>query len=295
MAETFELLPGTGIQVWRFKGAAPGPKVLITAGIHGREYPGILTARRLLALFEEGVAAGEVTVVLLVNPAAFDARSKAVNPEDGENINRMFPGDPEGTASQRRAWAITKLQDEADFYIDLHGGDLFEDLWPYVYVPGNCAPEVTVRAREVAEHLSVPVRVLSQASTGAYNSAAIRGTPSILIERGSLGLWSEADVEAYMADLKSILAFLGVIKGEAVKNRAQREAPVASYVSSRHSGFWFPNVRPGSFVKAGETLGRIENFAGGVLDTVVAPHDGNVLYMTVTLSAPAGCDLVALG
>lgn len=236
MADTFELLPGTGIQVWRFKGAAPGPKVLITAGIHGSEYPRILTARRLLALFEEGVAAGEVTVVPLVNPAAFDARAKAVNPEDGENINRMFPGDPEGTASERRAWAITKLQDEADFYIDLHGGDLFEDLWPYVYVPGNCAPEVTVRAREVAEHLSVPVRVLSQASTGAYNSAAIRGTPSILIERGSLGLWDEADVEAYMTDMKSSLAFLGVIEGEPVKNPAQREAPVASYVSSRHSG-----------------------------------------------------------
>lgn len=97
----------------------------------------------------------------------------------------------------------------------------------------------------------MPVRVLSQVSTGAYNSAAIRGTPSILIERGSLGLWSEADVEAYMADMKSILAFLGVIKGEPVKNLAQREAPVASYVSSRHSGFWFPNVKSGSFVKAG--------------------------------------------
>ena len=295
MAETFELLPGTGIQVLRFRGARPGPKVLITAGIHGSEYPGILTARRLTALFEEVIAAGEVTVVPLVNPAAFDARAKAVNPEDGENINRMFPGGPEGTASQRRAWAITKLQDEADFYIDLHGGDLFEDLWPYVYVPGNCALEVTRRAREAAEHLSVPVRVLSQASTGAYNSAAIRGTPSILIERGSLGLWNEADVEAYMADMKSILAFLGVIEGEAVKNTAQREAPAASYVSSTRSGLWFPNVRPGSFVKAGETLGRIENFAGEVLDTVTAPHDGSVLYMTVTLSAPAGCDLVALG
>ena len=115
----------------------------------------------------------------------------------------MFPGNPEGSASEKTAWAITQLQDEADFYIDLHGGDLFEKLTPYVYVPGNCAPEVTTTARAAAQVLSVPVRVLSQASTGAYNSAALRGTPSILIERGACGLWEPEEVEVIVCFLFS--------------------------------------------------------------------------------------------
>ena len=159
----------------------------------------------------------------------------------------MFPGNPEGSASEKTAWAITQLQDEADFYIDLHGGDLFEKLTPYVYVPGNCAPEVTTTARAAAQVLSVPVRVLSQASTGAYNSAALRGTPSILIERGACGLWEPEEVEAYFEVLK------------------------------------------------GDLLGHLEDFDGAVLAQIHAPHDGRILYMTATLSAPAGCDLVALG
>lgn len=252
MIELFEIEGGVTLRGYRTSGSRPGPHVLITAGIHGSEYPGILAARKLRAFLSQADIAGTVTVLPLCNPTALKERAKAIFPEDGKNLNRMFPGNPEGSASEKTAWAITQLQDEADFYIDLHGGDLFEKLTPYVYVPGNCAPEVTTTARAAAQVLSVPVRVLSQASTGAYNSAALRGTPSILIERGACGLWEEF-------------------------------------------GLWFPRVKAGDDVLKGDLLGHLEDFDGAVLAQIHAPHDGRILYMTATLSAPAGCDLVALG
>ena len=125
MIELFEIEGGVTLRGYRTSGSRPGPHVLITAGIHGSEYPGILAARKLRAFLSQADIAGTVTVLPLCNPTALKERTKAIFPEDGKNLNRMFPGNPEGSASEKTAWAITQLQDEADFYIDLHGGDLF--------------------------------------------------------------------------------------------------------------------------------------------------------------------------
>ena len=185
MIESFEIEGGVTLRGYRISGCRPGPHVLITAGIHGSEYPGILAARKLQGFLAQADIAGTVTVLPLCNPSALKERAKAIFPEDGKNLNRMFPGNPEGSASEKTAWAITQLQDEADFYIDLHGGDLFEKLTPYVYVPGNCAPEVTTTARAAAQVLSVPVRVLSPAPTTALRFAARRPFSSSAAPAGS--------------------------------------------------------------------------------------------------------------
>lgn len=188
MIESFEIEGGVTLRGYRTSGSRPGPHVLITAGIHGSEYPGILAARKLRAFLSQADIAGTVTVLPLCNPTALKERAKAIFPEDGKNLNRMFPGNPEGSASEKTAWAITQLQDEADFYIDLHGGDLFEKLTPYVYVPGNCAPEVTTTARAAAQVLSVPVRVCHRhppAPTTALRFAARRPFSSSAAPAGS--------------------------------------------------------------------------------------------------------------
>ena len=93
---------------------------------------------------------GTVTIVACVNPGAMRARIPALNPADGLNINRMFPGDAGGSASQRTAAWLMELQSESDFYIDMHGGDVHEKLSPYVYIPGACEERVTAAARRAA-------------------------------------------------------------------------------------------------------------------------------------------------
>ena len=191
---------------------------------------------------------------------------------------------------------ITQLQDESDFYIDMHGGDLHEQLSPYVYVPGNCQPHITAVAREAASYVDVPVRVLSNALTGAYNSAAAQGTPSILIERGHGGRWSEAEVYAYRKDIVSVLTHLGALlpadRTDVNRPRQQREIS-ALYVGAQTDGLWYPSVVPGQNVRKGDVLGVLQNFDGEEIQVVRAEKDGCVLYMTGTLFAPLGVDLIA--
>ena len=109
MIELFEIEGGVTLRGYRTSGSRPGPHVLITAGIHGSEYPGILAARKLRAFLSQADIAGTVTVLPLCNPTALKERAKAIFPEDGKNLNRMFPGNPEGSASEKTAWAITQL------------------------------------------------------------------------------------------------------------------------------------------------------------------------------------------
>ncbi len=295
---TETLVAGEALPVAVVEGREPGPRVLVTAGVHGCEYVGIETARRLAIELSKrsAVVRGRVTIVACVNPGAMRARIPALNPADGLNINRMFPGDAEGSASQRTAAWLTDLQDAHDFYIDLHGGDVHEKLSPYVYVPGACEEAVTKAAREAAKFVGVPVRILSSALTGAYNSAAARGTPSILIERGQGGRWSEEEVAFYRRDVLSVLAHLGSV--DPVDFPDARTAPVEqrefkAWYDTSEGGFWHPCVEPGDEVTEGMTLGELSDLEGRRLREVVAVKDGVVLYMTGTLYAPAGVDLIA--
>ncbi|MBO5658382.1 MAG: succinylglutamate desuccinylase/aspartoacylase family protein [Duodenibacillus sp.] len=289
---------GQILEICTIQGSTPGPKILITAGIHGCEYVGIETAKRLSMELSNNAhrVCGCITIIPCVNREAFYARVPALNPNDGLNINRVFPGSTSGSASHILAAMITQLQDESDFYIDMHGGDLHERLSPYVYVPGNCKPNITAIARDAASYVDVPVRVLSDALTGAYNSAAARGTPSILIERGHGGRWSEEEVNAYRKDIVSVLAHLGALhpsdRTDINQARKQREIS-ALYVGAQADGLWYPSVTPDQNVSKGELLGVLHNFDGEEVQVVRAEKDGCVLYMTGTLFAPVGVDLIA--
>src|SRR3954471_15212415 len=73
-------------------GSEPGPRVAVTAGIHGAEYVSIAALRAVVPSLDPTAIRGSVVAVLTANPAAFAARSIYVNPADGLNLNRQFPG-----------------------------------------------------------------------------------------------------------------------------------------------------------------------------------------------------------
>lgn len=84
-------------------GVEEGPTLLITAGIHGGEYPSIEATIRLAAALDPGAVSGEIILMPLVCPEAFHARVQYVLPADGKNVNRQFPGNALGTVSERIA------------------------------------------------------------------------------------------------------------------------------------------------------------------------------------------------
>ena len=77
-------------------GASAGPRVGVTAGIHGAEYVSIAALRRVAMSVDPATMSGNLVASLISNPAAYAARTIYVDPLDGRNLNRTFPGDPAG-------------------------------------------------------------------------------------------------------------------------------------------------------------------------------------------------------
>lgn len=275
-------------------GEEPGPTVFITTGLHGSEYPGTMAMIELARDLEAKDLRGRLIALHPVNSQAFWTRISNILPEDGCNLNRVFPGRPDGGASEKTAWRITEFQNLADFYLDLHSGDLFEDLIPYVYYPLLGRPEVIEASRWAAEVLNVGYMTGSDSSAGAMVSAALRGTPSLLIERGGAGQCRREDVDLYKKDLINVFKHLGLMEGAPELPPAPpREIEKVIYLESRLNALWLPAVSAGEEVRAGQRLGSLLDFFGKTVENFEAERDGLVLYHLRALAANAGDVLVA--
>ena len=148
--------------------------MLITAGVHGGEYVGIQAAIELSQKLKIQKVAGTIIIVKVINVPAFERRNGSMGLTDGKNLNREFPGNPKGTEMERLAWAVShELQPAADYYIDLHSGDDYEQLTSYVYYAGMADEKTVSQSRRMAEQVDVPYMVRSNvAAGGAYNYAA---------------------------------------------------------------------------------------------------------------------------
>ena len=276
-------------------GKNQGKTLVITAGVHGCEYVGIEAAKRMAELLDPMELAGNVILIPLVNIDGFLDGRKQVVPEDGKNLNRVFPGKPDGTISERIAYAMERyIYPCADFLLDLHSGDSNETLIPLVFYPTKGEKEINDKALQAAKVLSVPYRVSSQAKNGLYSWAVQKGIPSLLIERGSGGLWSENEVKMCMEDMCRIMAFLK-IKEASYEQIPQTDIKEAVYEEAVSDGFWYPAITVGKRVCCGEKLGVFESFPVGERMEISAKFDGVVMYHTTALGVREGEALAAYG
>lgn len=287
----------TEIPLTIINGCNDGPTLLITAGIHGGEYPGIAAAMELARDLESESVSGCLLILHTVNIQSFWERRAFVTPDDGKNLNREFPGNVNGTLSQKTAWLLSQyFFPVADFYADLHSGDLHEELHPYVYYPGLPTAEISAQAREIAQVLDLEFMVRSTATTGAYNYAAVAGVPSILIERGGAGLCLREDIEAYKKDILNIMRQLTLLPEPPQPRRhTPRDLTNVIYLENTDQGCWLPNFRSGSKVAKGDELGRLTDLFGTTIATYHAEQDGIILYQCASLAVPAGNVLLAYG
>ena len=87
----------TAIPISVFNGIKDGPILGITAGVHGYEYPPIMAAQKLIGRIDPGELSGVIILVQIANLEGFRKRSPYLNPLDGKNLNRVFPGKKEGS------------------------------------------------------------------------------------------------------------------------------------------------------------------------------------------------------
>ena len=279
-------------------GTRPGKTMLITAGVHGGEYVGIQAAIELSQKLKIQKVAGTIIIVKVINVPAFERRNGSMGLTDGKNLNREFPGNPKGTEMERLAWAVShELQPAADYYIDLHSGDDYEQLTSYVYYAGMADEKTFSQSRRMAEQVDVPYMVRSNvASGGAYNYAASQGIPSILIERGGMGAWTSEEVRSTRRDVRNILCHLGIYQGKKdYRTYYPLDVTDICYQDASRDWLWYPFKKPGDMIREGEILGEVRDYEGGLLELSVAEYDGVILYQTGTLQVLGDGPMIAYG
>lgn len=289
-------IEGYSIPTTIINGKKSGKIVAISSGIHNCEYVGIQSAIELSQEIDPENINGTVIIFHPVNYSGFFHKIPAVMPEDNKNLNRAFPGIENGSISDKIAYHFSKfLYPQLDFFIDLHGGDLYERATNFVYSPGIGDNKVIEVSHEVAQVLSVPYRVRSSAKTGAYNSAAIQGVPSMLIERGGNGLWNNEEVKEYKKDILSVLGYFNIIDILNEKNLNQKEISIAKYISSEVNGFWYPRYKAGEKFNEGDLLGEIKDCFGNIITSYYAEFDGVILYGVFSLAIKKSEEILAYG
>lgn len=289
-----EPVPGYKIPATAVCGNTNGKTVLVTAGVHGDEYPGIAASIRVAGELNPEEMSGNVLFVHCVNVSGFYGKNRRV-PEDGGNLNADFPGKRGGTVSEQIAdFFVSEIFPKADFVLDLHSGSISEPLTPCLFFPGSGAVhEVSLAA---AREVNVPYLIASSAKTGLYSWAAASGIPGMLIERGHSGECREEWVSGAVGDIYLLLSYLGVTRtGKTGKTCVQQVCTDTIYLEADVDGLWYASVSEGQTVKAGDVLGRIESFYGDVLKEYRAEKDGVVFYYTSGLPIKKGDALVAYG
>lgn len=286
--------PSTHIPVTIFEGTKPGPTLLLTCGVHGFEFVPILAAQRLRNEIDPKQLSGRVILVRLAHMSAFERRSIFYNPHDGKNLNRVFPGSPTGTQSERIAFALTQLIDQSTIHIDLHGGDGTETLDNFAGVYGGKLAEkqyetslAMARAFGLPRIVDYLIDEMPKARSCNRQAVAL-GKPTILVELGQQGRSDSTDIDQAVRGVLNVLKSQKILPGTPVPSKAPQRFSGTTGLNFTKSGIWYPNVKTGALVRKGDALGTVKDLLGTELEKLIAPEEGIVLYMSAAPPANPG-------
>ncbi|WP_127584217.1 succinylglutamate desuccinylase/aspartoacylase family protein [Paenibacillus koleovorans] len=293
----------TTLPVHVVRSASPGPTLLVIAAVHGDEYEGVHTAIRLIRDLHPAHIRGTVVVVPVVNMLAYDGIMRST-PEDGCNLARVFPGDPNGTITQRLAYHLReRFIRHADFLLDLHSGGTNYAVPELVGYYHNDGSEVGRRSRTAAEAFGMevlwahpevnPGRTLTSATelgvpwmyTEGFGGRRIREEEELHYREGvyrlmrHLGILPEGDAAgAVPDDLREALSR----PPRPVKWRIAGDGNFDFSVESEVEGFFIPEAKLLDTVAEGERIGAIYDWDGTEKQAVIACVDGVVIMLTGT-------------
>jgi predicted deacylase len=236
---------------------------------------------------------GTLVVLPMINGAAFRSRSVYTNPADGKNLNRVFPGNAEGTAGEKVArWLVDEVLSHVDALVDLHCGDLSESLTPFTIF---CAGDA--RSEGLAHSFGLPYAIASQAAGMMIAGAASAGVPAIIAEAGGAGRYEEASIDALVGGLYRLFKAVGVLPAD--HQCAAPEKPVTvlrcESVVSRETGLWYPSHSAGDIVECHTKLGTIRNQYGEEIGSATSPITGKIMFQISSLALNRGETIAWIG
>lgn len=280
----------TQVPVTVIHGLEDGPVLALIAGTHGYEYPPILALQRLREAVSPTSLSGTLVLVHVANMPSFLGRTIYTSPVDGKNLNRVFPGDPEGTVSERIAHVLTReVLERADVVLDMHAGDGNEDLRPFVYMPVTGEADMDDRVRSVTLAFGIDHVVVDEArdvdpraSQFVDHTALVRGAAALTTETGGLGSIDQRWVDIAEEGAWRVLAHLGMVGGEVALTQGTVWLEAYEVIPSPATGMFRPAVQSGYVVAQGTLIGTVVDFFGDPVAEVRAPFPGVVNYVVGT-------------
>lgn len=287
----------TRIPVTLISGPTDGPVLALIAGIHGSEPSPILALQRLRAELDPSTLTGTVIIVQIANVPSFAHRTIYRGPWDQKNLNRVFPGSPHGTASERIAYAITtEVIDRCHCLVDMHSGDGNESLRPYSYWNAlGLDDAVDVRAREMALAFGLDHIVVDRgrprdpgATVFCSNTAHVRGKPAVTTEAGGVGVPTDDMVDLNVKGALRVMRYLRMLSGTAESLEQPVWIEPSAVLTSPDTGLWYPAVAADQHVESGALLGILTDYFGEKIAEVRSPLAGVVLYIVVSPAMAMG-------
>ena len=270
------------VEIHRLRFGVPGSgkHVAIVSGLHGNEVGGVCAVNQLVATIQASHIVGCIDVYPVINRMGLDVSSKS-NPLDHRDINRWFPGHPEGSASERIADAVFTALEPCDAVVSIHTGA--EHIFDIVQI--RCLSEDAGMCGTLGAPL-VWVRPEVDGRVSLLGQCSRRGQ-SVMYLSGGSGNSLDLDAIAMMRSvLLSWLRNVGVVSDVFVPsdNSLVLEGSMTE-MRPQHGGLFIPSVNidsTGVRVSKGQLLGTIQHVVGGeILEVIEAPFDAMVTSVRV--------------
>ncbi len=265
-----------------------GPHVLITGGVHGDEFEPMVAIRQLAGELADRTLNGAVTLVPVVNEAAFRRGDRVA--EDGLDLARTCPGREDGSITEQTAAALSKLIQSADIYIDLHTGGTRLQVYPLAGYMLHPKRGIYLRQQRMASVFGLPIMWGTDPNLNGRSLSVARdaNVPAIYAEFLGGGGCEPRGVAAYVRGCRNILVDLDILEGK-IDYPATRPLhvvdvrPNAGFMQIQHpspmDGYFHPAVTLGQRVHVGDVIGTVCDPLGTSRQTIPAMHDGIVLVL----------------
>jgi len=256
-------------------GRRPGPRLFLTAAVHGDEINGIAIIRRLLESASIRNLRGTLIAVPVVNVYGFVRHSRYL--PDRRDLNRSFPGSEGGSMAGRLAAALmTEVVADSDIGIDLHTGAAHRENLPQIRAQLD-EPGVL----ELAQAFGAPVMLNAELRDGSLRGeAAAIGVPVLVYEAGEALRFDELSIRAGVRGAFGVMRHIGMIRDGSRRHRQDTESVVArsSGWARAHRSGMLRFLKPlGARVEKGERLALIADPFGDGEDPVPSPAKGIVI------------------
>ena len=255
------------------RGSEPGPRLLLTAALHGDEINGVEAIRRVLRLKMKKLR-GDLIAVPVVNLPAFLGRSRYL--PDRRDLNRLFPGSSSGSFGARLARTLFQdIARQCTHAIDLHTGSRNRPNLPQVRYTG-----AVTGSKEMAAAFRAPVIMDSPVRSGTFRGVfSSMGRPQILYEGGEAQIMEPSPVKVAMKGVLSVMRYLEMLPPP--KNPSDQPESAVCHDSfwerSPRGGLFLPSVDLGSVVRKGDSLGKVADPFSTKKTSVKSTHEGVII------------------